>query len=588
MSGDEPTKPDLTVVRGGLVDPPKAKPDDADDTPRARRTGEIYPGCPVQALGVDDDAFVYLSVLMHVRILRQHSAAEISGVFGGRADLLSDNFPTYRGETITGWNQRKAMAAMQQACSEVGIIDSTKLLRETGAWKSDTGGLIWHCGQRVLIRNEQGRDEYVQPGRIGDHIYPANPPAPQPANCTDAEAREGVAELLTELQSWNWKRGDIDARLMLGWVGCGMVGGALGWRPMGWVTGDASTGKSTLQELVEAVMGGETGMLVATDTTEAGIRSLLMRTTRPVWIDEAEPEVDDRKLQAVVKLARQASSGAMILRGAADHSGAEFRVRSCMMFSSILVPALKDQDLSRIAILKLDRLDPGARRGRLVPAHWAGIGARIRRLIWKGWDEFADTLDHYREQLMAVGHNARGADQYGHLLAMADLLLVGGEPSSDDTSEIVSELSAESVSGETGQSSDWRRCLTHLFSQPLDVHRSGTRFTVGEWIMGAASLDHAPEACRPAKEANVHLKRHGMQVVGDGRHAQLEIMNDHEALRVLFRDTHWGGGVHSQAIERVEGWSKPKQAVRTWSGVRSRVSAFPLSSWFSEDEDGAS
>jgi hypothetical protein len=153
--------------------------------------------------------------------------------------------------------------------------------------------------------------------------------------------------LVAVLATWNWSRSDTDAHLLFGWIVAAMFGVALDWRPLAWVTGDAGSGKSTLDRLLSIVMGGEQGLVTTTDATEAGLRSVVRQSTLPIAFDEAE--ADNRRMAGVIKFARQAASGGMVLRGSADHKGAEFRVRSCFLFSSILIPPLGDQDiLSRL------------------------------------------------------------------------------------------------------------------------------------------------------------------------------------------------------------------------------------------------
>ena len=106
-----------------------------------------------------------------------------------------------------------------------------------------------------------------------------------------------------------------------------------------------------------------------------------------VAVDELEAEADNRKVDAVVSLARRAAGGGKIHRGGADHRGVVFEARSCFLFSSINVPPLLGADRSRMAILALD------------------------------------TLAAYARALSAEGYDARGCDVFGTLLACANLAL---------------------------------------------------------------------------------------------------------------------------------------------------------------------
>lgn len=559
---------------GGGADAPPNEP------PAAARPGGIWDGCPVTPLGVSGDLYLYLDVLNQLRAVKKHDRETIRSLFGGRVELLQERWPRLgkQGDVI-GWDQDRAASAMVRACTVAGIWDEAERVRGVGAWPDGDGGLIWHCGDRILCRGPRGGDEWVAPGMIGRHVYPAKALAPRPADCAEDLARDAARELVAALGTWRWVQGDLDAHLLLGWVLAAMAGGALSWRPMAWVTGDKATGKSTLTDLIRAVMGGETGIISATDVTEAGVRQRLMESTVPVWLDEAEAEEDNRRLVAVVKLARQASSGGMVLRGGAEHRGAEFKVRSAFIFSSILIPPLPDQDLSRLAVLQLRPLERGTVAPAVSPRHWAEVGRRLRRGIWDGWPRLHERLELYRAALSRAGHSARACDQYGTLLALADLVLVGGDPDPVTIDTWASALPARQVDQDKDQRADWERCIGHLLGQPIDVHRQGARHTVGEWIVRAADLPGARELGQlgDQEEARRHLRRWGIGLQKKGRDAVLEVANRHPALEDLFRDTRWRDGVHRQSLARVPGAAAPS-ASRTMAGVATRVVALPVAS----------
>ncbi len=92
-----------------------------------------------------------------------------------------------------------------------------------------------------------------------------------------------------------------------------MIGGALKWRPIVWLTGGKGSGKSTMQELLHRLFNG--GIIQTADTTAAGLWQAMRHHTLPVAIDELEAEEDNRRQNTIVKLMRMASSGALLLRG---------------------------------------------------------------------------------------------------------------------------------------------------------------------------------------------------------------------------------------------------------------------------------
>ena len=178
-----------------------------------------------------------------------------------------------------------------------------------------------------------------------------------------AEVDEGstAGELLHALFTcWRFARPMVDPMLLLGWNAAAVYGGALDYRPLVWLTGDKATGKSALQKGLGLMHGN--GILQSPDATEAAVRQILGQQSLPVAIDEAEADEDNRKMLALVKLARlAATSQGNILKGGQDHQGHEFRATSCFLFSSILIPPIPPQDKSRLAVLEMEEIPAGAR-----------------------------------------------------------------------------------------------------------------------------------------------------------------------------------------------------------------------------------
>lgn len=590
-----PRKPDLKILGAELenqeraAEAKKPEPEAKQRVPSGvktaadlgrREVGEIFPGCPVTALGVHGKTFFYLDWLGQLQDEKQHTKDRMRALFGGRSDILQGWFPQYnKSGMVSGWSQEDLATMMMTACTEKGVWNAFEKVRGLGAWPDDQGGIVLHCGDAILYKGT-----WRQPGEIEGYVYPSSPRIPRPLEEFTGTSHGQV--LLDLLSTWSWQREDVDAYLLLGWICAAVFGGALDWRPLVWITGDAGTGKSTLQKLLRHVMGGEGAILQSTDPTEAGIRQFLMQSTIPVALDEMEAEANGQKIQAVVKLARQAASGGVILRGGADHKGQEFKARSAFMFSSINVPPLLDQDVSRIALLELMPLRRGEEPPAIEPRHWMRVGRGLRTRVIDGWPRLHQTLERYRQALARAGHSARGCDQFGTLLAMADLALYDDLPSIERCDLWATKLSASAIEEQTDQSSDWQRCLNFLFAQQLDLYRSGERYTVGRWILIAAGWNTSDE---PHK-AQRALASVGMRVYGERGSAQLAIANGHDGLARLFEGTHWHAhgaqkGVWAQAMKRVP-TSVSTEPIK-FDGVLSRARRFSLRAIpnFSEDDE---
>lgn len=334
-----------------------------------------------------------------------------------------------------------------------------------------------------------------------------------------------------------------------------MIGGPLHWRRMPRIIHAKSTGKTSLADIGNALFSPNP-------------RQRLGHASLPIALDEQEAENDQRKLQAVIKLARQASSGDVILRGGADHQGAAFTARSCFLFQSIVIPALQAQDVSRMAILELEPLprpgEPGAvDLPPLVPKRFAAIGAALRRRLLQGWPRWRVTVEAYAAALTRAGHGARGADQFGTLLAAADLLLSDHPPHADELTGWGSKLSAAQLAAESDDQSDHDQCLARLLSSP-DPYRSTTPArTIGEMV--AAVVGRLPGITEPSAMAE-GLERCGIKVVRDrdvagkdialNEYRWLAVANSHQGLASIYADSHW------KALSGTSGgWVRPLRRV---------------------------
>lgn len=537
--------------------------------------GEIWPNCPVKALGVSGDTFFYLDWLGQLCPVANHTKDRMRGIFGGHSEFLIKHFPQKdkRGK-VSGWTQETAATAMMKAASSKGVWNAFERVRGLGAWPDPNGGVALHCGDAILYEGA-----WRGPGELDGFVYPSAPPIPRPLAARDQRAgdEDPGGEIVRLFSTWNWIREDLDAYLLMGWIGAAMFGGALDWRPTVWITGDKATGKSTIQKVLRFILGGEGASLQSTDATEASVRQFLMQSTVPVLLDELEAEADNRRAHAVIKLARQAASGGVVLRGGADHKGVEFRARSAFLFSSILVPPLLDQDISRIAMLELRPLPHGETPPRIDPKHWRRVGQALRGRILAQWERLAPTLELYRCALSLAGHDSRGCDQYGTLLAMAHLATSDAAPTHDDCDLWARRLSVDAITDQTDMTADWQKMLNHLLGQPLDIFRSGDRLTVGRWIKAAVGLADDPDQSKALRA----LPSNGIRIKGRTESAWIILANAHPQLSQLFTNTHWhaGGGQRgtwSQAAKRIP---KAKAlGALGFDGVSSRAYAFPLRS----------
>lgn len=581
MSGIENIQNAVASAKKG-----QKSPDRDPAVPRRKNTG-LPSNCPVVPLGKDVDVFYYLDACRQLRIMKakDHSRLPVQSLFAPHIGYCEAEWPRYTKDgDVAGADWNAVAEALMSACATIGAVDIEKRVRGPGAWLGEDGELVLHCGDKIY-----SSDQAYLPGRIGDHFYPGAPAIPHPAD-NDADAQKAAQELLDLLKTWNWRRPDLDPYLMMGWIGAALMGGAIDWRPLVWISGDKATGKSTLQKVVQMVIG-ETALVSSVDATAAGIRQAVGHMSLPVALDELEADEDNRKANDVVKIARYACSAGQSLRGGADHKGASFQLRNCFLFSSILIPPLLSQDVSRMAILQLDRLNdvmPPA----LEPKRLKQFGKLFRRRLMRLWPQFCEVLETWRAQLTMEGHEGRSADQFGTLMACYDILLHDHPPHSDTLAQWSGRLKYSGLSEAEDSVADWERCVAHLMTCPLDYFRKGEKRSVGSWVIQAAG--RGAHGMDDPVEANKALSNYGMRVIdydvyGDGKTLvkMLLVANSHQGLASLFHETRWKGasgssGVWVQSFRRVPGASAAKKPT-TFDGVMTRYTMIPLDQIIHDD-----
>jgi hypothetical protein len=511
-------------------------------------------------------------------------------LFGHMSGQLEKMFARYgKNGAVVGTDYDAAAKAIIGACTRRGYWDPFSLVRGAGAWRGDDGELILHAGDAVSIDGE-----WHEAGKIGRHVYPSAKAGLRPWDAPVAGGARGAGQkLLTILRTWNWKRGDLDAHLLLGWIGAAFIGGALQWRPVVWVSGGRGTGKSTLNKLLEHVFGG--AMIAVSDASAAGVWQKLGHASLPVLLDEMEAEDDPRRGQALIKFARQAASGGLVLRGGADHGASEFTARSCFMFSSILVPPLLAQDRSRMAILELGELT-GQPAPEIDARDLGELGRRLLRRLADGWSRWPDTLAMYRAALEAAGHSARGADVFGTMLAAADVLLHDGDPHRDHVDELAQQLNVQSLAEAEDDARDEESCLQHLLTQTIPLDGTGSKRPVAEWIRRAAGLSPTEDeqdggaTGQTINDAKTILGRYGLSVKALGEDQVLYVASRHAELGKLFAGTHWAGrsgsvGVWTQTLRRIRG-AHPSGKTVWFTGASAKATMLPIADILTDPEPG--
>lgn len=382
--------------------------------------------------------------------------------------------------TVNGIEEKKAIMCLEKAASARGLFDPSNKLRGRGAWKDSFGRLIWHSGD-ALWMVDNGRLVASRPGEVDGIFYFRGAGIMQPWSEPVPASESPARAIFDMLKTWNWQRPALDPVLVLGGIGVMFLCGALRERPHVAAMGDFGTGKTALTDIIQGLLGDV--LVRAEEPTEAGVRQYMGLDALPVALDEFEASEDNSRVIKLVVLARLAYSGGRILRGGADHKGVEFTARNAFFCGGINLPPMKPQDLSRFAIVNTNKLEVSGANAKppKVEKDW---GRMLLRSLMDAWPEFEAILADWRSILGSAGLTGRGSDTYGTLFAMAQLML-GAENMGDIGIDItepqkIGEMVAAATAEERAlQSENWRECLEHLLSAPVEQIKGGTRPTIG-------------------------------------------------------------------------------------------------------------
>lgn len=146
-------------------------------------------------------------------------------------------------------------------------------------------------------------------------------------------------------------------RAFLGWLVTSLIGGALPFRPMLWMTAPSETGKTfVLEWIVQRFFGDLVSDLAS--ATEAGMAAIAEDSALPCFLDEFEPmKGNEQRVKGILSLMRIATSGdSARIRGTSTGGVTITRPRFSLLLSSVDRPELEPQDKNRITPIRLAKV----------------------------------------------------------------------------------------------------------------------------------------------------------------------------------------------------------------------------------------
>lgn len=549
---------------------PAAEPDSEPDLP------DLDANAHFTCLGFDGDAYYYRPHSTG-QVLRLSRSAHTSTNLVALASLSywEQLAPGNRGGV--DWTQ--AAATLFAIGAQRGVYNPDRI-RGRGAWW-DEKRTVLHLGDRLIVN---GRNHPVLKPFDSRYLYQrmSELHGPGKANpLTDQEALT-VCELA---ERFHWEV-PASGLLLAGWVTLAPICGALPWRPHAWLTAAAGSGKSAILDRYVAPLLADMGLIVAGNTTEAGLRQTLRCDALPVVFDEAESneKSDQVRMQNILALARVASSEshATMLKGSPGGDVTRFNIRSMFLMSSIATALKQGADRSRFAQLTLRSPTELPKDERI--KHWEALDQDLDRHITS---ETALRLIARTVQLIptirqsvrvftrvAAEHfdSQRLGDQYGTLLAGAWSLMSSQVATDADARTLIEQNDWEPYS-QTTEVPDEQRCIRRILQHQLRVEtddKTCTR-TIGELV--EIAMHHQADRDVVPSTARHTLERSGLMVDQDA--GTLIVSNTAEAIATILRDTQW---THSWGtlLSRLKGATKVGPTRFKGCGTISRAVALQI------------
>ena len=531
---------------------------------------------PFRLLGVDGDSFYYMPDRgQQVVALTASGHTKNNLIRLAALNAWQEEFGEGAEMTGKGWDC--AVNALIQRSQSLPKFDPQRI-RGRGCW-IDGEDVVFHAGNELVLNgkatpiprfNSAARAIYEGALEI-------------PVDSGDGADNRTAARLIELCEMLSWER-PLYGKLLSGGLAIAPICGALVWMPHLWLTGPSGSGKSWSVANIISPIVGDSAIHVQGATTEAGLRQKIGSDALPVVFDEAESE-DKRgqqRLEGVLELARQASSEskARITKGSASGGAIDYMVRSCFLFASIGVAAVKKADVSRVTVLQLRKnVGPGAQdHFEILKALWLDTVQR------KGFPEQirarslanAKTLRANAETFSAVAveftGDKRSADQVGTLLAGAFSLTSTRRATEAFAKDWMAKqdwtgFKAEEIDNDENQ------CLSHLFAASIryEIEGRGVTRSISEAVQMLDGPAISGDALRAKGETREALKRHGI-LVKDGR---ASIANRHPALERIFAETPWAGAKWRQQLERVPGHEK-HEVLNFGLNIRQRAVSVPV------------
>lgn len=347
---------------------------------------------------------------------------------------------------------------------------------------------------------------------------------------------------------WAWQC-EVDPQIITGLILATWVQTTWRWRPQVAITGESSSGKSTLF----AALGGSDHRLgvfgrlaiKSSGSTAAGLRQSIVGTAGVLFCDEFD---SGRYRREVLEMLRSSGGGDIVLRGSSSQKRMQFRMRHIAWVAGIENGLERDPDRNRFISLELIK-PPKSQMGRLtVPpeSELTEIGFRLLGCVASTIRRAKELVAYFRAN-PPEGFHLRIVESYAVPAAC-----YAAACGMDDSEALVTFLRFIDRHDDSDAESDNDMLVASIMSSLVDVGR-GQRKSVSEMVERVEHLDGDEGAA---------LNRSGIAGFSDNKRTigRDYIFFAHNLIkRHLLKNTEWESARIDQILVRMPGAEKAKK-----------------------------
>jgi|GEM_PF-2799352 len=414
------TTPSLEAVPGQSILPVSPPRPPRGPTP-IRTPGDI----PFRILGTADDGLTYF-IDEGERLQR----LKLSSLTKGQLLVLAPLpwwYSEFGHKGKTDWDN--ATDFVIRAAESVDF--DPEVIRGVGAWREPDGRLCYNTGRKV----------YGEPDPIRLYLRRAE----HDIGLDDEPASFAVRrEMFNAADQMSFET-KADVVRLLAWSILAPFGGALDWRPAGFITGESQSGKSSAMNFIVRKLG-DIEICSGMDSTAAGIRQRTRWSSRAVGIEEAGDDSEKalRNRNEIFSLMRQSTGqdAPPAWKGTIDGQGQTFDLEKMFIFAAINPVVNSAADKNRLFFINMIKGTKPWKpiKARLIAAFTDQNCRAVRSWVWAHLAEIIAEAERITDVVEDVGRkSSRDAYLDAILFAAFWHCFKNRSPSDDELAVFVAE-----------------------------------------------------------------------------------------------------------------------------------------------------